>query len=71
MLSGKMSNEDEDEVEDELEALEREARGVVGMPDAPSVTEGELPDAPKVTPKERIERRQERAAREASGPIAA
>ncbi|KAI4102668.1 MAG: hypothetical protein L6R37_004258 [Teloschistes peruensis] len=30
MLSGKMSNQDEDEVEDELEALEGEARGVVG-----------------------------------------
>ncbi|KAL8637997.1 MAG: hypothetical protein Q9228_004807 [Teloschistes exilis] len=30
MLSGKMSNQDEDEVEDELEALEGEARRVVG-----------------------------------------
>lgn len=71
MLSGQMSNEDEDEVEDELEALERETRGVASLPDAPSVTNNELPDAPRVTPKERIEaRRQGQAAREA-GPIAA
>lgn len=72
MLSGKMSNEDEDEVENELEVLEREARGVSSMPDAPSVTKNELPDAPKVSPKDRIEaRRQGQAARDASGPIAA
>lgn len=71
MLSGKMSNEDEDEVEDELEALEREARGVPSMPDAPSVTNGELPDAPRASPKERMEaRRQGRAAKNAE-PMAA
>lgn len=71
MLSGQMSNEDEDEVEDELAALERETSGVVNLPDAPSLTQNELPDAPKVTPKERIEaRRREQAAREA-GLIAA
>lgn len=70
MLSGKMSNEDEDEVEDELEALAREARGVEGLPDAPSVTKNELPDAPKMNPKERMEARRQ-AARDAAGPIAA
>lgn len=71
MLSGQMSNEDEDEVEDELAALERETRGVESLPDAPSVTKNELPDAPNVTPKERIEaRRQGNAARKAE-PMAA
>lgn len=70
MLSGKMSNEDEDEVEDELEAMAREARGVgvEDMPTAPSVTKDELPDAPKMNPKERIEARR---LRDAAGPIAA
>ena len=76
MLSGKMSNEDEDEVEDELEALEREARGVPSMPEAPKVTAGEIPDAPSgevETQEARARRRRlERSAREqASGPIAA
>lgn len=43
-----MSNEDEDEVEDELEAMERDVAGVK-MPDAPRKTivgEGVLPDVP-------------------------
>lgn len=75
MLSGKMSNEDEDEVEDELEAMAREAQraqGITNMPEAPSVTAGELPDAPNETPEERIKRRRkERAAREQLEPIAA
>lgn len=77
MLGGKMSNQDEDEVEDELEAMEREV-GVVSavpsLPDAPSgVMEGELPDVPPETPAQKAKRRREdRAAREqASGPIAA
>jgi charged multivesicular body protein 6 len=43
MLAGQLSNDDEDEVEDELDALEREVKGVK-MPAAP---EGEvLPAAP-------------------------
>ncbi|CAK3892589.1 Charged multivesicular body 6 [Lecanosticta acicola] len=75
MLSGKMSNEDEDEVEDELEAMAREAeaRGTVSLPDAPSVTKNELPDAPQESPEERARRRRrERASREQdSEPIAA
>lgn len=33
MLAGRMSNQDEDEVEDELEALEREVKGDVQLPD--------------------------------------
>jgi charged multivesicular body protein 6 len=35
MLGGQMSNQDEDEVEDELEALEREVAGPVKLPDVP------------------------------------
>ena len=35
MLAGQMSNQDEDEVEDELEALEHELAGPVRLPDAP------------------------------------
>lgn len=54
MLAGRMTNADEDEVEDELEALEAEVVGrKVDLPDAPSQ---ELP-APKQTAKERAERR--------------
>lgn len=74
MLSGKMSNEDEDEVEDELEAMAREAqRGqAVTMPDAPVVTAGELPDVPNETPRQRRERRRKaEESREQSEPIAA
>ncbi|KAM3415649.1 hypothetical protein BST61_g9168 [Cercospora zeina] len=68
MLAGKMSNEDEDAVEDELEAMEREqrqAQGVPSMPGAPKVTAGELPDAPAESPEERAKaRRRARADRE-------
>ncbi|KPI35849.1 Charged multivesicular body protein 6 [Cyphellophora attinorum] len=63
-LAGQMSNEEEDEVEDELEALERE---VVGLPDAPNgdvVGEGTLPDVPSVeveTEEEKVVKQKERA----------
>ncbi|EXJ71342.1 uncharacterized protein A1O5_05148 [Cladophialophora psammophila CBS 110553] len=63
-LAGQMSNEDEDEVEDELEAMERE---VVGLPDAPNKTimgEGTLPEVPKTElelEQERIHKQKERA----------
>ena|SRR2546423_14723668 len=64
-LAGQMSNEDEDEVEDELEAMEREVEGVK-MPDAPKKTlvgEGVLPDVPPSInqEEERQRRRKERA----------
>ncbi|EAS31666.3 SNF7 family protein [Coccidioides immitis RS] len=36
MLAGQMSNQDEDEVEDELEELEREVAGSVKLPDVPT-----------------------------------
>jgi charged multivesicular body protein 6 len=60
-----MSNEDEDEVEDELEAMQREVEGVK-MPDAPKKTvigEGDLPDAPLSIneEEERQQRQKERA----------
>ncbi|KAL8632978.1 hypothetical protein Q9189_001232 [Teloschistes chrysophthalmus] len=63
MLSGKMSNQDEDEVEDELEALEGEARGgvVVGVKEEGKRVE--YPNAPD-TPlrvKEDEARQKERA----------
>lgn len=69
-----MSNQDEDEVEDELEAMEREVAGVPSMPDAPNVVKEEMPDAPQETPEEAQKKRwRERAAkdREQSGPVAA
>ena len=58
MLSGQMSNQDEDEVEDELAALEAEAAGKVklDLPSAGGLVDP-MPDAPKETPKERAARR--------------
>ncbi|SMQ46352.1 unnamed protein product [Zymoseptoria tritici ST99CH_1A5] len=67
MLSGKISSEDEDDVEDELEAMEREARGVQSMPDAPSLTKDELPNAPDALPATR----EKAARRQAAEPMAA
>ena len=61
-LAGQMSNEDEDEVEDELEAMEKDVEGVK-MPDAPKKTvvgEGTLPDVPVQVDEEREQRRRER-----------
>ncbi|KAF2767994.1 hypothetical protein EJ03DRAFT_328723 [Teratosphaeria nubilosa] len=68
LLAGKMSNAEEDEVEDELQAMQREVRvgsAVPSMPEAPrNLVEGELPDAPHETPEEKERRRREqRAAR--------
>ena len=72
MLGGKMSNQDEDEVEDELEAMERDVVGVPTLPDTPAAVEEYLPDVPQETPEQRAKRRrQERAAREqAAEPVA-
>ncbi|OQO11987.1 hypothetical protein B0A48_02626 [Cryoendolithus antarcticus] len=71
MLGGKMSNEEEDAVEDELEAMEREAASkddVPSLPDAPTRIQEPLPDAPAADPKQRA---QERARRRAQEQIAA
>jgi charged multivesicular body protein 6 len=77
MLGGRMSNQDEDEVEDELEAMQREVNGVT-LPSAPSDqlengTGISMPDTPRETPAERAKRRREERAREqrAAQPIAA
>lgn len=63
-----MSNQDEDEVEDELEEMERQLVGVDVMPDAPTRTvirEGSLPDTPKneLEQQEQRERKQKERAR--------
>lgn len=36
MLAGRLSTQDEDEVEEELEALQRDTQGPVVLPNAPS-----------------------------------
>jgi charged multivesicular body protein 6 len=59
MLSGRMTNQDEDEVEDELEALAKEVNGVGALPDAPTQ---ELEN--RESPKERRERRARERAEE-------
>ncbi|KAF2709066.1 charged multivesicular body protein-like protein 6 [Pleomassaria siparia CBS 279.74] len=71
LLANKMSNQDEDEVEDELEALEAELSSVK-LPDAPAtkieLSEGEK----KQLAKDRAQRRaRERAAEQAAEPMLA
>ena len=61
-----MSNQDEDEVEDELEALEQELNDAVTLPDAPKqgVIEAPLPDAPSTeveSEQQRLQKQKERA----------
>ena len=45
-LAGRMSNAEEDEVEDELEAMEREVVGLPAVPSGTVVSEDMMPDAP-------------------------
>lgn len=78
MLSGRMSNNDEDEVEDELEDMEAAQRQKTQkLPDAPDIMKEEMPDAPRdvpvqETPAERAKRRRrERAEEQAAQPMAA
>jgi charged multivesicular body protein 6 len=60
MLAGRMSNQEEDEVEEELEALHKQVNGIkdeeVLEQDLPSVPTQSLP-SPKESQKERWERR--------------
>ena len=78
MLGGQMSNQDEDEVEDELEAMEGEIRGVkepvaVEYPAAPEnepVFAGELKQVGQQKARARA-RAQERAAAQATEPMLA
>lgn len=63
-LAGQLSNQEEDDVEDELEALEREIEGVK-LPDAPNKTvlgAGDLPNIPE-TELELAQKQKERAQR--------
>jgi len=66
-LAGQISNEDEDEVEDELEAMEREVAGVEALPDAPTKTvvgKETLPEVPKTElelEQDKIRKQKERA----------
>lgn len=63
-LAGQMSNEDEDEVEDELEAMERELIGLPDAPNKPIVDESTLPEVPKTElelEQEKLQKQKERA----------
>ena len=74
MLGGKMSNQDEDEVEDELEAMEKKVSGAVpSMPNAPRKINEPMPDVPSETVEDKAKRRaRERAAKDRKQePIAA
>jgi charged multivesicular body protein 6 len=64
LLAGQLSNQDEDEVEDALEALEREVNGVKESAPKQSEPELSLPQAPSKTP-ERTESQKERWERRA------
>lgn len=70
MLAGRMSNAEEDDVEDELAALEREVNGPVALPDAPTA---DLPVVEKTEAEVAKERRERRAreARQAQEPLLA
>ncbi|EUC33767.1 hypothetical protein COCVIDRAFT_21494 [Bipolaris victoriae FI3] len=73
MLANKMSNQDEDEVEDELEALEAEVNGTkLVLPDAPEAQPQFTPEEKAQMAKDRAARRaRERAAEQASQPMLA
>lgn len=49
MLAGHLSNQDEDEVEDELEALQQQIAGPVAMPEPPTT---DLPEQPVEEPQQ-------------------
>ncbi|KAL4914212.1 Snf7-domain-containing protein [Aspergillus aurantiobrunneus] len=58
MLAGHLSNQDEDEVEDELEALHREVQGSVNLPNAPTAPpEVEVPEEAPAKQKARAKAR--------------
>ncbi|KAL1964314.1 hypothetical protein VTN77DRAFT_7134 [Rasamsonia byssochlamydoides] len=68
MLAGQMSNQDEDEVEDELEALQREVEGPVHLPDAPTAT---LPEETEEEKAQKAKARAKARARERAAMLAA
>lgn len=51
MLAGNLSNQDEDEVEEELAALQQQAQGPVVLPEPPTITpqQPETPEAEAAT----------------------
>jgi len=61
LLGGKMSNADEDEVEDELLAMEQEANAVPAMPNAPTSVQEPMPGVPADDPQRTRERQKQRA----------
>ncbi len=66
-----MSNQEEDEVEDELEALEAEVAGVK-LPDAPTALPEGASEPREVMPRARAKRRaEERAAQQRAEPLLA
>ncbi|KAH7356058.1 Snf7-domain-containing protein [Pyrenochaeta sp. MPI-SDFR-AT-0127] len=72
LLANKMSNQDEDEVEDELEALEAEVNGVPALPNVPAGQPQFTPEEKAQMAKDRAARRaRERAAEQASQPMLA
>jgi charged multivesicular body protein 6 len=72
LLANKMSNQDEDEVEDELEALEAEVNGVPALPNAPVAQPQFTAEEKAQMAKDRAARRaRERAAGQASQPMLA
>ena len=74
LLANKMSNADEDEVEDELEALEAQVNGttVPSLPDAPVAQPQFTAEEKTQMAKDRAARRaRERAAEQAGQPMLA
>ena len=71
MLAGQMSNEDEDQVEDELEALEREVQGPVVLPNAPEAPPALSEDEKRQRARERAKARAEANAKTKEGEQAA
>lgn len=64
-----MSNQDEDEVEDELDALEQQVAGTVKLPDVPAAP---LPDSTKEEKEQKAkDRAKARARARAATPLAA
>ncbi|KAF2753854.1 charged multivesicular body protein-like protein 6 [Pseudovirgaria hyperparasitica] len=71
LLAGKMSNQDEDDVEDELEALEIEMSGMK-LPNVPSQELQKVEAVEQETKEEKAKRRRlERAAEQTSQPMLA
>jgi charged multivesicular body protein 6 len=67
-----MSNQDEDEVEDELEALEAEVNGAPALPNVPVAQPQLTPEEKAQIAKDRAARRaRERASEQASQPMLA